>query len=287
MTRTLAIVLTLLATWAAAAEEPKDAPASPLAEAAPQGGAPAAGRALIVADEWAPMDVLAGFLRARGKFAVEKAEQNALPPDLAAYRTVFMYIHSRMHEPCEKALVAYATGGGRLVILHHGIASARRLNPAWLRLTGIAIPPRDHPEHPWRVIGNTTHTLVNLAPGHFITTHGITYDREVAYTSPTEPKRRGRFPAIDLEKTEVFLNQQFTDGQAKTVLFGFRCTDPGTGKVIMQDTSGWLKRAGAGWVFYFQPGHSASDFADERYAQIVLNAVLWKPAADASGAEKP
>ena len=260
---------TLLLTIAALA-----GPSLKAAEPAKAHAAPAP-RVLIVADDWKPMDVLGAFLQARGGCTVVKASQNDLPDDLSAFAGVFMYLHNRMHEPCERALVSYAEGGGRLIILHHGIASARRQNPAWLRLTGIAIPPRNHPTHPWRVIAETTHTLVNLAPGHYITTHGVTYDREVPYTSPDIPARRGRFPALDLEKTEVFLNQQFTDGTAKTVLFGFKCTDPKTGQVIMQDRSGWLKPAARGWVFYFQPGHCVSDFADANYAQIVLNALTW------------
>jgi len=235
------------------------------------------GRLLIVADEWKPMEALGAFLRARGTYEVECVEQDALPPALSSYAAIFMYIHGRMHRPCEKALVAYAEGGGRLIILHHGVASARLQNPDWLRLTGIHIPPRDHPTHPWRVIGNTTHTLVNLAPGHYITTHKVTYGREVEYASPERPDLRGTFPAIDLKKTEVFLNQQFTDGNAKTVLFGFRCTDGG--KVIMQDRSGWYKPAGKGWVFYLQPGHCESDFKNPNYCQIILNCLTWKPQA--------
>ena len=123
------------------------------------------GRLLIVADDWKPMHVLGAFLRVRGRYEVKCVEQDDLPPTLSSYAAVFMYIHGRMHRPCEKALINYATGGGRLIILHHGIASARLQNPDWLRLTGIHIPPRDHPTHPWRVIGNTTHTLVNLIWG--------------------------------------------------------------------------------------------------------------------------
>jgi len=269
MARTLATLLVAVsagAVFAGGLLQAADAPETRPGEA---------GRVLIVADDWKPMDVLAEFLRTRGGCTIVKAEQKDLPADLSAFAGVFMYIHRPMREPCERALVAYAKGGGRLIILHHGIASAKRANPAWLHLTGIAIPPRDHPTHPWRVIGNTTHTLVNLAPKHYVTTHRVTYDREVAYTSPDTPTRSGRYPALDIEKTEVFLNQQFTDGTAKTVLFGFMCTNPKTGKVIMQDRSGWLKRAGRGWVFYFQPGHCASDFANPNYAQIVLNALTW------------
>ena len=77
--------------------------------------------------------------------------------------------------------------------------------------------------------------------------------------------------------TEVFLNQHFTDGREKTVLFGFQIADPDTGVVHMQDRAGWYKAVGAGLVFYLQPGHAASDFQNPNFAQIVLNCLQWQP----------
>ena len=230
---------------------------------------------LIVADEPKPMDALAGFLRSRGKYEVRYVDQKDLPADLSQYAGVFMYVHGRMTRRTEKRLIDYTQAGGRMIILHHGVASARVRNPAWLRLTGIYIAPRNDPKHPWRVVGNTTHTLVNLNPRHYITSHKVQYDRTVEYQSSDSPSRPATYPALDLHNTEVFLNQHFTDGREKTVLFGFRCADGG--KIIMQDRSGWLKPAGKGWVFYFQPGHCESDFRNRNYCQIILNCLTWKP----------
>ena len=237
----------------------------------------AAGACLILADEPKPMDALAEFLLARGCTDIRRADQPDMPADLTPFKAVFMYIHGKMSPKTEKALVDYATGGGRLIILHHGIASARRANPEWLKLTGININPREHPTHPWRVLSQTTHTLVNINPGHYITTNGVEYEREVEYRSPDGRVKEGTYKAIDLRNTEVFLNQVHTDGSAKTVLFGVRCTDPATGEVFMQDTGGWLKPAGKGWVIYLQPGHSESDFRHRAYLQIVLNCLTWTP----------
>ena len=250
----------------------------------PQAGAPVAsapasvGRVAIVADDWPPMNALAKFLREEGCRDVRCVEQKLLPEKLSDCQAVFMYIHGRMTQPTEKALIDYATSGGRLIILHHGIASARRSNAAWLKLTGIHIARRDNPKYPWKVLGNTTHTLVNLRPGHYITTHRVRYDRVVDYLSSDCPSRPARLPAIDLKNTEVFLNQHFTDGRAKTVLFGFRA-ETADGKVVMQDRSGWYKPAGKGWVFYLQPGHCVSDFQNRGYCQVILNCLTWRAGA--------
>jgi type 1 glutamine amidotransferase len=163
------------------------------------------------------------------------------------------------------------------VLLHHAIASSRLKSPDFLRFVGIGISPRDDPKTPWRVVSNVTFTLVNLKPGHYITSHDVTYDRTVEYRSPDSPDLAGKFPALDLPDTEVFLNQQFTDGREKTVLYGFRLEDPQKGTVTMQDRAGWLKPAGKGWIFYFQPGHAEADFKNRNYCQIVWNCLTWKP----------
>jgi len=277
------LVLIVLASAMLAAENAR--------ESAPAGGGEAArGRILFVADEWKQLEPLMEFLRTEGKFQVEKADQKDLAQApsagpgqaLAACYAVFQYIHGPMTPETEKVLVRYATEGGRLVALHHAMASARVKNPEWLKLAGIAILPRTDPKTPWRVIAPVTHTLVNLRPEHYITSHDVKYDRKVKYQSPDAGGPAGEFPALDLPNTEVFLNQQFTDGREKTVLFAVLCTDPKTGEAIMQDRGGWYKPAGKGWLFYLQPGHAESDFRNRNYCQIILNCLTWQPPAGAA-----
>jgi hypothetical protein len=222
------------------------------------------------------------FLRREGGFDIRRIDQKDLGGDLRACHAVFMYIHGPFDAAAEKVLIEYVTGGGRLVVLHHGIASARVRNPDWLRMAGVAISPRDDPKHPWRVIGQTTHTLVNLQPGHYITSHNVTYGRTVEYVSSDAPGPAVKRPALDLPNTEVFVNQQFTDDPRKTVLFGSMCIDPQTGQTIMQDRGGWYKPAGSGWLFYLQPGHAESDFRERNYCQIILNCLTWPPGAGPS-----
>lgn len=238
---------------------------------------PTLAQLLIVADESAPMEVMADALRKHGPYHVKYVRQNELQSNLSTYHAVFMYIHGKMQPKTESILIEYATAGGRLIILHHGIASARVNNPQWLKLTGIYLAPRNDRERPWKVISNTTHTIVNLQPGHYITSNNIEYDRRIEYQSSDYPSVAKKYPAIDLLDTEVFLNQQFTDGREKTILLGFHCIDPKTKKVYMQDRCGWYKKANEGWVFYLQPGHKATDFRNEAYMQIILNMLTWTP----------
>jgi type 1 glutamine amidotransferase len=47
----------------------------------------------------------------------------------------------------------------------------------------------------------------------------------------------------------------------------------------MQDREGWLKPAGTGWIVYLQMGHTTAEFENAAVAQMVLNAVNWKPGA--------
>lgn len=239
--------------------------------------APGIPQLLIVADQLAPMEVLADGLRKNGPYNVKYIQQNDLDSDLSQYHAVFMYIHNKMAPQTEKILIDYATGGGRLIILHHGIASARVNNPDWLKLTGIYLAPRNDKERPWKVISNTTHTIVNLHPNHYITSHKVKYERQIEYQPSDHPSIAKKYPAIDLHDTEVFLNQQFTDGREKTILLGFHCTDPKTNKTYMQDRAGWYKKTKKGWLFYLQPGHKKQDFQNKSYLQIILNTLSWKP----------
>jgi type 1 glutamine amidotransferase len=58
----------------------------------------------------------------------------------------------------------------------------------------------------------------------------------------------------------------------KIILFGV-CSEKGD---IMQASSGWVKNTGKGKVFYFQAGHSESDFDNVNFLQVLRNAIEWK-----------
>ena len=227
---------------------------------------------LIIADEWPQMDVMASRLDENVEYDIQKAEQDEIDLDLKEFDFVFMYVHKPIVRDAEKAFIDFTNGGGSLIVLHHGIASSKMQNPAWLDFLGIDLFPRDHHKFPWGVIGKTTHTMVNLYPGHFITTNGIKYDKTIPFHSEYDTIFHGEYPAFDLPDTEIFLNQRLKDDQIK-VLFGFKNTDGSR----MQPTSGWYKQSGKGMIFYYQVGHSVADFENPNFIRVILNTMEWKP----------
>ncbi len=230
---------------------------------------------LIVSDEKEQMEVLAAFLRERGKFVVEIVDQEAFPADLSGYRGVFNFIHRPLTEKVEEGLIQYALSGGRLITLHHGISSSKMLNKKWLPFCGVALFRKERDEGGWSVLGNVTAELVNLRPGHYITSNKVAYPDTTTYTPSDFPSTEQTCPVLRFPRSEVFLNEHFTDGREKEVLFGVKGADPNTGKVYMQDRGGWFQREGKGWHFYFQIGHSTSDFQNPAYCQILLNCLTW------------
>ncbi len=232
---------------------------------------------LIVADEWPQMEILTEFLQEQGGYAVEKVEQNDLPGDLSSYRGVFQFVHGALQDRTSRVLIDYTRNGGRAIVLHHGISYRKMQTEGWPEFLGIKLDNREEAEPRYVWIHDIDFTLVNLNANHYITTNKITYPKTIEYKSSDQPSAATEFPAIEFKNTEVFLNHQFTDGREKTVLFGFYFKDPKTGKVWMQDRSGWYKPYGRGWVFYFHPGHTVEDFKTPNYCQIILNSLTWKP----------
>ena len=235
----------------------------------------AAGAVYLVHDEVEPMEVLAGALRTAGYEAFVD-EQAAFGDRLEQVtpQAVFMYVHGDTEPDVEGNLIKYANDGGRLVILHHGIASAKVRSRRWLPFAGIAILPRDHPTHPWRVLRGKVR-VVNLRPGHYVTTHNVDYPETILYRPSDEPSTAQSLGGFTLADTEMFLNQHFTDGRRKTVLLGAQVEVDG--ETYAQDRAGWMMPTGQGHVFYFQQGHHGVDYKNPTFVQILLNAVSWNP----------
>ena len=228
---------------------------------------------LILADDWPPMTKLSDFLTQTQLFKIDTLSQEHVTSRLHHYNSVFMYVHKPLLKNVEKALIDYTVNGGRLIVLHHGIASAKLENPEWLRFVGIDLYTGKNHVHRWNVLHETRHTVVNLVPDHFITSNNIIYTKKIHFETDYADSLKGTYPAFDLENTEIFVNQRFTKNSERKVLFGFKAADSN----LMQPTSGWYKSAGKGWLFYYQPGHSPTDFADKNFKQILLNTLLWQP----------
>jgi hypothetical protein len=229
---------------------------------------------IIVADEFPAMEVLAAKLKTAENLETTIVAQTNLPPQLSSFRAVVVYIHGNLEPRVEQALIDYTQTGGRLLVLHHSISSGKRKNAQWFKFLGVELPEGDVSQGGYKWIESVTLDIVNLAPTHFITTNQVRYPIRLDYAS-AETAAATSLPAFRLEGTEVYLNHSFTE--PRTVLLGFKYTDAKSGKVYQQDRGGWLKPAGNGWIIYLMAGHSVKDFQNAAYAQIVLNAVVWKP----------
>ncbi|AEI51051.1 ThuA domain-containing protein [Runella slithyformis] len=227
---------------------------------------------LIVADEIPAMQVLAKALKAQEGIRTRVIFQNDLPASLTGFRAVIVYIHKDIDSGPEKAFIEYAKNGGKLIVLHHSISSAKRKNAEWFPMLGLDLPKKDVSEGGYKYVGDITMEVVNLAPAHFITTHKITYPSSIAYTREGQREEK-ELPGFVLPKTEAFLNHDLKS--PRTILLGCKMTDA-AGKVWMQDRSAWCMPFEKGWVFYSQPGHTEADFENPIYARIIANAVIYK-----------
>ena len=238
-------------------------------------------KVLIVHDELPQMEVLAKFLREKGGLDVTAVEQSALPEDWSGYRATIGYVHRVLEVPTEKAIIAYTQNGGRYVALHHSISSKKAMNEFYFDFLGVRLDNPQAAKNPvmpgggygWR---DETLTLVNLNPGHYITSHNVTWEDQISYTSSDQPGVEGIYPSLTLHESEVYMNHKFTDGREKTVLMGFKFLDDRNGQMFMQDRAGWLKNYGNGEVIYLMPGHAVTDFENDSFAQMILNAITWE-----------
>lgn len=227
---------------------------------------------LIVADEIPAMEVLAKALKAQEGLECKIVVQTEMPASLDNFKAVFVYIHKDINPEPEKAFIEYAKNGGKLLVLHHSISSAKRKNAEWFPFLGLDLPKKEVNEGGYKYVGGITMEVVNLAPKHFITTHKIKYPSKLAYIREGQSKEK-KVPGFLLPNTEAFLNHDLQT--PRTILLGFKIKDA-TGKVWMQDRSAWYMPVGKGWLFYSQPGHAVSDFEDPTYARILANAVIFK-----------
>ena len=219
-----------------------------------------AAKEILIVSDGAPMRILAVQLKAHG-IDSQIVGDDALPPKLAAYPAVIVYLHQVLPTPVMKAFIDYANGGGKLIVLHHSISSQKRQNPDWLAFLGVKLPEGDVSEGGYKYYDPINLTIVNLAPKNWITTHNVHWDAKTEYRGEDRD-------SFDLPDTEVYLNHVL-DGP-RTVLLGLKF------KNYQQDTGGWYKKAGKGWVMYFMAGHSGKEFEDPVYAQILVNAVEAK-----------
>jgi hypothetical protein len=232
------------------------------------------GQVLIVADEFPAMESLAAGLRSEEHIESNIISQTNLPRDLHVFSAVVVYIHGALSEAAEAAFIDYATKGGKLVLLHHSISSAKRKNAHWFQFLGVELPEGELVKGGYKWIEGVRFELVNMNQNHFIMTNQVAYPERVAYATSNSTSIDG-LPGFRLEHTEVYLNHVHTE--PRTILMGLKYKDEKTSSAWMQDKAGWIKTAGKGQVIYLMPGHTRQDFEDPTYRRIVLNALIYKP----------
>jgi hypothetical protein len=235
----------------------------------------AAAEVLIVADEFPAMEWLADTLQNREGIPSRVVAQTNLPPQLAGFRAVIVYIHGNLGARTEQALIEYTRAGGKLIVLHHSISSGKRNNAQWFKFLGVALPEGDVSQGGYKWIEPVTLDIVKLAPDHFITTNQVSYPTRIGWRATGAGTGEESLPGFTLHESEVYLNHVIT--APRTQLLGFKYTDAKSGQVWRQNHAGWVKPSGGGWIVYLLPGHSVKDFEHPAYARMVLNAVTWKP----------
>lgn len=226
---------------------------------------------LIVADEFPAMRALADYIKTNANINSEIIDQTKIPDNLQKYEAVIVYIHRNLNESAEKAFIDYTTSGGKLIPLHHSISSGKKKNKYWFDFLGVDLPAGDVDSGGYKWIEGVELDIVNIAPGHFITSNNTTYLQKIQYELDGKTVT---LPAFHLTDSEVYINHVLKSDQKK--ILGYKYTDKTTGKTYMQQHAGWIKKAGKGLIIYLMPGHSVRDFQNKTYAQIVLNAVLYK-----------
>jgi hypothetical protein len=224
-------------------------------------------KSVLIVSDGVPVQILAVQFKAHG-INSETVTPQSMPTKLGAYPAVLVYIHGILSESAEKAFIDYANSGGKLIVLHHSISSQKRQNPAWMQFLGVSLPEGDVTQGGYKFYDPVPLTLVNLAPKDWITTHDVHWESRAEYRGEDRD-------AIEFPATEVYLNHVLT-GQ-HTILLGLKFVDKKSGATYVQDTAGWYKKAAKGWVMYFMAGHSGKEFDDPAYAQILTNALNFRP----------
>ena len=205
------------------------------------GSVSAQSQVLIVADEFPAMRVIANKVKSEAEIESRLVAQTNLPRKLDAFDTVIVYIHGDISEQAESTLINYTEAGGKLLVLHHSISSAKRKNAHWFDFLGVNLPEGDVTNGGYKWIEGVTWQLVNVNPDHFIVTNRVNYPDRIAYTETNSPEGKRMLPGFTLEDSEVYLNHVWT--APHTPLMGLKYTDAVSGKTYMQSTAGWIKPA--------------------------------------------
>lgn len=78
--------------------------------------------------------------------------------------------------------------------------------------------------------------------------------------------------AFTMHHTEIYLYHQ--PDPDRTVLSALRFRHPKDGQLYEQNTAAWTEKTGKGTVWYFMPGHKATDFEYEPFVKLLMQSVV-------------
>lgn len=171
------------------------------------------------------------------------------------------------------ALEAFLVAGGGVVCFHHGtyLTAGKEAVLAVIGATASGSVP-------WNTVEGQD--VIDVAPGHFVTTRGVDYTGSVAYADPARGVPAGSYDLFNNLPDERYPQFEIDPGAGTLqLLFASDYDDAGTTHVL-----GFTHRRPTwqGVVVAYQPGEyqpQALDDPDGNNFQILANAIVYAAAA--------
>lgn len=216
---------------------------------------------------------------------IEQATQRLQrePTAADAYDVVVYFAHripnganaQARQEAFVAALQRFVTAGGGLVSFHHGIYYTAGKESLQQLLAGQASGAV-----PWNTLDGQN--VINVAPGHFISSNGLSYAQTLAYADAAFGVAPGQYGYFNNTPDERYPQLQLLPGSGvRTALFASDYADNGTAHVLGYT---WRQPHWAGVAVVYQPGEyqpHALGAGDPNF-QILLNALVYPARVAAS-----
>lgn len=206
-----------------------------------------------------------------------------LRSDPTAYDVLIYFAHripdgpggAVLQEAFVDALRGFLRQGGGVVVFHHGIYRLPGKESVQALIGGEATGAV-----PWDTVNGQT--VINVAPGHFVTTNGLQYTTTVSYADPVAGVPPGSWPAFTNVPDERYPNLVLFAGAGQRQLLFAGNYALGDGTHVLGYT--WREPDWAGTLVFYQPGeYQPNALSPGNNLQVLLNAVLFSRDAVFSG----
>lgn len=195
--------------------------------------------------------------------------------DLTAYDVLVYFAHRIPDGPqgvvLQESFVAatreFLRQGGGVVVFHHGIYRLPGKESMQALIGGEATG-----SVPWNTVDGQT--VINVAPGHFITTNGVSYPSSTVYADPSLGIGTAQWPSFANVPDERYPELVLLPGSGQHVPLFASNYALGDGTHVL----GYVHRKPgfAGSVVLYQPGeYQPHALTPGNNLQILLNAVLF------------